>query len=141
MAVGTFSDKAQPPSDSEIGAALGAAAGAWREVVTLLEARFGARADLRFYGRSYGWAVRYRRRGKALASLYPAQGRFTAQVVVPAAAEAALRDRLRPATRALLQGATAYREGRWLFLPVSGADDLAELDLLLTAKLAAPSPR
>lgn len=137
VAVGSFTDKAAPPTEEAMRALLGPSAGLWREATLLLERRFGARGELRFYGRSYGWALRYRRKGRALASLYPAEKRFTVQVVVPASVEKALAERLRPSTRALLEGATAYREGRWLFLPVTGHEDLAELEGLLAAKVAA----
>jgi len=130
MAVGAFTDKSIPPSEGAIVASL------WQALTARLS-RGGAASELRFYGVNYGWALRYRRRGRALASLYPAEGALVAQIVLPAAAQRQVEARLRPATRAALARATAYREGKWLYLKVAKRRDLSELELLLDAKQAA----
>ena len=69
MAIGIFTDRQAPPTQRQIEAALGPALEAWRTLVSHLEGGYAARGELRFYGANHGWAVRYRRRGRALAAL------------------------------------------------------------------------
>ena len=62
------------------------------------------------------------RRGRAILALYPGIGSLVALVVLdgPQVAEA-LALRRTPATRTFIERTPRVKEGRWVFVPVSGA--------------------
>jgi len=138
MGVGAFTDKTHQPTETEMLAALGPRADAWAEVVRCLREDYRAAADVRFYGKSYGWALRFRKRGKALVSLYPGEGGFTAQIIVSEAQIAqALATGMGESVRRAIAAANPYPEGRWLFIRVDSSADLADLRRLLALKAGA----
>jgi hypothetical protein len=135
VSIGSFSDKTHRPTPDEFLAAVGAAQPAWNELAEFVRSHYTVKEDLGFYGRNYGWALRFRKGGRALVSLYPAQGSFTAQIVLPEAlVEAALSLKLGKAVRQVIAQAHPFREGRWLFLPIRAAKDVRDVQRLLSLK-------
>jgi hypothetical protein len=121
--------------------ALAGALPLWNALLQVLAEVYGAAGELRFYGRNYGWALRFRKSGKALLSLYPGEGSFTAQVVVsPAQAEKAMALALGRKVRAVLETTHEYPEGRWLYIPVASEQDVQDIQQLLALK-AKPARR
>ena len=135
MSYSLFADKEHRPTEDEIQAALGVMQDAWRELTRHIEERYRVQRDFGFYGKNYGWAVRYRMGSKALASLYPGLGCFTVQVVLgaPAVAQALASDPPE-SIRTAIERATPYPEGRWLFIPVAADEDLPAIEHLLAVK-------
>ena len=132
-----FADKACPPTDDAVAAALGPAAEAWARLVSHLGGARGVKASLHFmYGKKYGWAMRFQRAGRAVAALYPNVGRVTLQVIISAEQAAALRA-LHPAgdVLAALDSAREYPEGAWVYLPVRSVEQADRAIALLDVKL------
>ncbi len=71
MSVGAFTDRGQPPSAEQIAASLDDAWPLWQTLSARLQQDWRAAADLRFYGTNYGWAARYRGRGRLTARRSP----------------------------------------------------------------------
>ena len=135
MAVGAFTDRSHRPAPEEVAASLGPRQAQWQALAQLLREAFGAREDFGFYGRNYGWALRFRKGGQALASLYPGAGGFTVQIVLREAQVAqATALPLGPRARQTLAAATAFAEGRWLFIPVQSARDERDVRRLIQLK-------
>lgn len=135
MSIGCFTDKARPPTTEAMNEALGGALPLWNALLRVLADVYGAGGELRFYGRNYGWALRFRRSGRTLLSLYPGEGSFTAQVVVsPAQAENAMWVALGRKVRAVLETTHEYPEGRWLYIPVASEQDVRAIQQLLALK-------
>ena len=135
MSIGCFTDKTQPPTAEEVREALAGALPLWSDLLRLISELYGVEGEMRFYGRSYGWALRFRKSGKALLSLYPGSGTFTAQVVLSRAqAETAMGLALGQKTREVLESAHEYPEGRWLFVPVESDEDARDIQQLLALK-------
>lgn len=142
MAIGNFTDRHVPPTQRQIETALGPALDACQAPTSRLEGAYAARGELRFYGANHGCAARDRRRGRALAALYPNRDGFTVQVIL--SDEAANRPsppQRRPGTAARLQASHSYAEGRWVVLPVEGLEDAAEIEVVLEARASAASSR
>ena len=72
--------------------ALGDKRSAWEEFVAFVRAKYPSQEEFKFYGKNYGWALRFRKGGKARLSLYPAQDGFIIQVILSEAAAQATRD-------------------------------------------------
>jgi len=80
--------------------------------------------------------VRFRIRGKLLASLYPTKDGFTIQInLSPDAVEQATA--MNPGKNVLeaIAKATPYPEGRWLFIPVQSMDDIHDIKHLLALRV------
>ena len=125
MSYGAFTDRTSRPGEAEIEVALAGAAALWSEIVSFVEDSFRVRSDWKFYGKNYGWSLAFKKSGKALVSLYPDAGSFTAQVILKEGQIArAPSELLIPELRAAIDGANPYAEGRWVFLAVSSEREL-----------------
>ncbi len=135
MAVGVYTDKQHLPTNREIVAALGKASDHWRECIGFVEEQFHAKGDWRYYGKNHGWALRFKKGGRALVSLYPSKGVFTAQMILSEGVVKKSRNlRLGPSSRAAIDRATPYPEGRWVFVAVGSKRDLRDVENLLLLK-------
>src|SRR5512136_1601373 len=113
MAQGAFTDNEHEPTMEETLATVGSKRALWEDLIRFVAANYRARGDFRFYGKNYGWALRFRKGGKALLSLYPGQDSFTVQLIIgPTQAEEAFRLALRKNARKILEDAHPYPEGR-----------------------------
>ena len=82
MGIGIFTDKSHPPTMKQILDALGDQRSAWEAFVTFVRAKYSSQEEWKFYGKNYGWALRFRKSGKALLSLYPAEESSIVQVIL-----------------------------------------------------------
>jgi len=82
MAIGIFNDKLHQPTMAEIVAAIGSKQPLWESLNSFIADSYKLKSDFAFYGKNYGWALRYRKGGKALLSLYSGQDSFTAQIII-----------------------------------------------------------
>ncbi len=140
MAYGCFISR-----DDQLGAGraeevLGPARPLWEGLVAGIETHTRSRSVWRFYGRNHGWALAFKKGGRALAALFPDQGRLTVLVVLDVAqAERALADRaLSEATREMVAALPRYREGCWVFLRVGTTAEAAEAGRLIDIRAARP---
>jgi hypothetical protein len=135
MTDAAFLDREVPPSPGDLEGALGAAAPAWHSLVGWLEAA-GATPTWRWGSAKSGWELRCARAGRPFTTLLPRRTRFTAQVVVgPTIAAEVAALPLLPATRVAFDSAHPYPDGRWLFLEISDASGVADVERILEAKL------
>jgi hypothetical protein len=120
--------------------AVGAARDRWLRLDDWARQTYGVEGEPNFFGRNTGWTLRYRRAGKALFTLTPRNDGFAAVVVVGPTAWPRTADiELTRATRAALESAHPYPEGRWAWFEV--ADDDAVTDVMRLVTLKAPPPK
>ena len=138
MSVGKFTDKKYQPSEAEITAAVGPRLPIWQELIGYIREKYPVQEDFKFmYGKNYGWAFRFRIKGKFLTSLYPAEGGFAVQVnLSPQAVEQALSLPPGKNARQAIERAHPYPEGRWLFISVESEADAADIRQLWALRLA-----
>ncbi|MFL7870297.1 MAG: DUF3788 family protein [Anaerolineales bacterium] len=137
MSVGAFTDKKQQPTESEIQRVMGAGLSYWEELVQYVHQQYAPDEEFHFmYGKKYGWALRFQMRGKLLTSFYPTNGGLTVQINLgPAAIEQALEMRLGEHVVGVINRATAYSEGRWLFIPVKSPRDIQDIQRLIALRV------
>lgn len=142
MSKGIFTDRTHQPTRQEIQAALGSKRPAWEELTRFVSEKYGGEGELKFYGKNYGWAVRFRRSGKALLSLYPGKNWVTAQIILgrPQVEKARVL-KLGKNVRQTLESAHQYPEGRWLFIKVGSKKDISDIEALLLLKSRPPERR
>ena len=138
MSIGAFTEKFHQPTIAEVQAVIGPQLPAWHALIAFIRSTYPADEDFTFlYGKKYGWALRFRIRGKLLTSLFPAVGGFTVQInLSPAAVEQAQQMALGEAVQQAIAHANPYPEGRWLFIPVQSAADLPAVQQLLALRVA-----
>ena len=135
MPIGTFTNKENKPTMTEILVAIGSKRPLWENLTSFIADSYRLKSDFAFYGKNYGWALRFRKAGKALLSLYPGQESFTAQIIVSQAqVEKALSSGLSKKVSKIIEDAHPYPEGRWLFLKVESEQDLNDVKQLLAVK-------
>ncbi len=138
MSIGVFTDKAHPPTSEQILKAIGAKRSDWEQLVRFIRDEFAAQGEFKFYGKNYGWAWRFRKRGKSLTSLYPAADSFVVQVILgETETQQARAMRLGKHVRTIIENAHAFPEGRWLFIPVKSRKDIQDIHQLLALKAGA----
>lgn len=136
MSVGIFTDREQLPKARQVERTLGASCRRWKEFVSFVQDETGGRGEWKFYGKNHGWALRFRKGGKSLVSLYPGQESFAVQFILD---EPTVR-RARAATfgvRVLtaIDKATPYPEGRWVFLRITSEPSAQQARKLLLLKM------
>jgi hypothetical protein len=137
MSIGAFTDKKHQPTEAEMLKVIGPKLSAWQELIQFIREHYPSVEDFKFlYGKKYGWALRFRIRGKLLTSLYPTAEGFTVQInLSQAAIEQAQRMKLGEKVQEAIARAAPYPEGRWLFIPVRSADDLGDIQQLLALRV------
>jgi hypothetical protein len=136
MSAPAFLDASHAPTNAEIETALRGAAPLWPRLLEWLDEPIRARGTLRWDGPRFGWCLAVRRSGRPFVTLTPIDGGFEAMVVL-GAKEAALTEGLGLSRqlRDRLEELPQLRDGKWLFLEIRTAAELADLETLLLAKL------
>lgn len=135
MSIGAFFDKEHQPTTSEINDTLGSCQPLWQQLLQFVADNYQLPDEWSFGGKKYGWNIWYRRGGKTLASLYPQQGYFVAQIVLgKGQVEKAFQLKLGEHVRTVLEEMPQLHDGRWLFIPVRTEQDVADIQALLQVK-------
>ncbi len=135
MSVGCFLDKNHMPSPEDVQAALGAQYGLWIKLLSFMEVNYQIPIDFSYGGKKYGWNLWYRKGGKSLASLYPQDQHFIAQVVLgKAEVEKAMQLDLGEKVGGLLKETPSLHDGKWLFIPVRAETDEQDVEQLILVK-------
>ena len=124
------------PTEKEILATIGVA-DLWLDLNQYLDQRYDFLPDQVFYGKKYGWTIRYRKSGKTLCSLFPESGAFTALVVLgrkEGEKASQILDELSPATRKLIGSTKQLHDGKWLWIRVLEPAHVEDVKRLLATK-------
>ena len=129
-------DEDHDPAEKEILATIGVA-DLWLDLKQYLDQRYDFLPDQVFYGKKYGWTIRYRKSGKTLCSLFPESGAFTALVVLgrkEGEKASQILDKLSPATRKLIGSTKQLHDGKWLWIRVLEPAHVEDVKRLLATK-------
>jgi hypothetical protein len=75
-----------------------------RSLTQFIDEKYRVKRDFAYYWKNYGWALRFRSGGRALAAFYPGTGSFTVQIIIgQAQLEEALQLRLGAKVRGILR--------------------------------------
>lgn len=113
----------------------------WDALLAYIERAYAIRPTLHYSGCGMrpGWNIKYKKSGKALCTLYPAQGSFVALVVV-GAKEMAEAELLMPActphVQALFEQAPPYNNSKWLSVDVTSETLLSDVKALMRLRVA-----
>ncbi len=135
MSIGAFVDKQRQPTIEAVIVSVRSKRRLWEGLTQFIEENYPVKRDFAFYGKNYGWALRFRSGGRVLAAFYPGAGSFTVQIIIgPAQLEEALQLRLSAKVRDILRDAQVFTEGRWLLIPVGSEQDCRDVQRLLRVR-------
>jgi hypothetical protein len=135
MGVGAFTDKKHKSTAEDVLHPAGSKRLLWQSLIHSIANHYQTQGDYAFYGKNYGWALRFRRGGKALLSMYPGKDNFTVQIVLgQLETERASSIQLGRNTAEVLKKSHAFREGRWLFIKIESKQDILDVQNLLRIK-------
>ena len=129
-------DKDHQPTEQEILETIGETE-AWLDLKKYLEENYDFEPEKVFYGKKYGWTIRYRKGRKTLCSLFPEKGAFTVLVVLgKKEAEKVISntDNYGAGLRKLIENTEQLHDGSWLWIRVLTIEDAADIEKLLAAK-------
>ena len=133
-----MTDEARKPTEQEILGFIGESAKeAWQEIRRFIEESYSLEPETIFYGKKYGWTVRYRKSGKTLCSLFPEKGGFTVLVVLGKKESEKLlsiKDELSSRIQKLFEETEQLRDGRWLWIRLLTKSDTDDVKKLLQIK-------
>ncbi|MBU7015932.1 MAG: DUF3788 domain-containing protein [Theionarchaea archaeon] len=130
-------DSETEPTEEDILRTVGERKDLWLDLRKYLEIHYDHVPELDFGGKKYGWAIRYRKSGKTLITLFPEEGAFTALVVLgrkEVEKTQSLLDELSPGVRSLFENTQQLHDGRWLWIRPCSEGDIESVKTLLATK-------
>ena len=129
-------DKEHQPTEKEILCTIEKTS-AWLDLKQYIEENYDYVPELAFYGKKYGWTIRYRRSGKTLCSLFPEKGAFTALVVLgkkEVEKVLSIINDFDSSLRELINNTERLHDGSWLWVRVLNMEGSEGIKRLLSAK-------
>ena len=135
MSKGVFKEKNNKPTDDDIYNSLQEAKPLWDSLISFLEDNYQVHGELIFYGKNFGWALRYRKSGRVLIAVYPRKAEFLVQIILNEnEIEEVLGSDITPETRKIITETRMIREGKWIYLTVTKEDSLDDIKQLIIAR-------
>jgi Protein of unknown function (DUF3788) len=137
MIVNAFIDKPETPADEEVTAALGRTKRLWDQVVREPAVCGVTTQEWNSYSPKAGWALRLKRKERAIVYRLPCRGSFMASFALrDKAVQAARLSGLPPEVLRIVDEARRYAEGTAVRIEVRSAADVIVVKKLVAAKLA-----
>ncbi|KAF5089122.1 DUF3788 domain-containing protein [Methanobacterium aggregans] len=135
MSKGIFTEKIHEPSEDEIFEALLSVKPLWDDLREFIEDNYKISGELKFYGKNFGWALRYRKSGRVLVSMYPGSGEFIVQIILNGKeVEKAMELDLEPDTMKVIVDTEPIHEGKWIYINVTSETDLSDVEDLISVR-------
>lgn len=125
------------PEIEEILSYIGKARTLWREIENYLNDNYDFVQETVFYGKKYGWTVRYRKSGRTLCSLFPEKGAFTILITLSkkeAEKTLSMKNELSPKIYNLIRDSKQLRDGRWLWIRIFETNDILDVKKIVAVK-------
>ncbi len=137
MQPNAFIGRPEQPTDADLSDVLGSAKVHWDQLVlNLKEKHVVSVQEWNSYSRKAGWALRLKRKDRAIVYLSPAAGCFTASFALgDRAVEAARQSGLPEAVIQTINQARRYAEGTAVRIDVQTPEDVAVVERLAVIKL------
>jgi len=137
MALSIFINKEHVPDENDLQAALGATYPLWNDIKNFVHGNYnGALEQWNHSGKNYGWGFRLKDKKRVIIYLTPCEGFFKASLVFgEKATNMALSKNISDETRAIIENAPVYAEGRGIRLDVLNDFHLDDIKILILVKL------
>ena len=109
----------------------------WLKLHEFIEENYDFSGELVFFTKKYGWAIRYRKKGKTLGYFFPEAGAFSVLLVLGSKETekvASVASQLTASVKSVFENTEQLHDGRWLWIRALTESDVASVKLLLQAK-------
>lgn len=135
MNKGVFTNKNLKPMIGDILGVLGKKRVLWHKMEVFLSKNYAAQGEWKFYGKRRGWAIRYKKDGRVLFSLYPQRKHFVAQIVLNEShVKKALKLNISDDIKHAIRNARQYFRGRRVYIKIVKNKHLRDLQILMLIK-------
>lgn len=135
MSIGIFTDKSHVPCEEEVLEVLSSAESSWKNLIKFIESNYSISGDFKFYGKNFGWALRYRKSGRVLISMYPGKDEFTVQIILNLKeVYETLKLNIDPKIKKYIEEKPAIREGKWIYIKISPDTDLNDIKEIIEVR-------
>ena len=135
MSKGIFTDKNRKPTEKEVFEVISSAKSLWDDLIDFIKTNYKVKGEFKFYGKNFGWALRYRKSGKVLISIYPGNDGFMVQIILNGKeVEEALQMDITPETKKIIIEKPPIREGKWIYLKVTPNMNLMDIKNLILVR-------
>ncbi len=132
---GIFTDKNCKPTEKEVFEAVSSARALWDNLIEFIETNYKIKGEFKFYGKNFGWALRYRKYGKVIISIYPGRDEFTVQIILNGKeVEKALQMDITSETKKIIIEKPPIREGKWIYLKITPDMSLMDIQNLILVR-------
>jgi hypothetical protein len=136
MSKGFFTDKTSKPTNYNISKIIGKAKINWEYILNYITTELNLKGDFKFYGINYGWALRFKKSGKSIISLYPDKDCFTIQVILnKTQIESALSENLNEKLVKTIRNTNEFNEGKWIFIRIDKESDMRDILVLVKIRI------
>lgn len=130
-------DKEHRPSQEEIVKTIGERSSLWLKIHKFVAENYDFSGELVFFTKKYGWAIRYRKKGKTLGYFFPEAGAFSVLLVLGSKESekvAPVASQLTAGIKSVFENTEQLHDGLWLWIRVLTESDVKSVKLLLQAK-------
>ncbi len=129
-------DENHQPNNNEILKTIGKKS-AWNKLQKYIDDNYNFSPETVFYGKKYGWTIRYRKSGKTFVSLFPEKGAFTVLIVLgkkEVEKTLSIIDELSSNVRDLIINTEQLHDGCWLWIRIQKLAEIMDIMKLLNVK-------
>lgn len=135
MSKGIFTDKSHKPAEKEVFESISSVKPLWDDLISFIEDNYKIKGEFKFYGKNFGWALRYRKSGKVLISIYPGKDEFVVQIILNGKeVEKALQQDINQEINKIIIEKPPIREGKWIYLKVTPDTGLMDIENLILVR-------
>jgi len=135
MSKGIFTDKSHKPAEKEVFESISSVKPLWDDLISFIEDNYKIKGEFKFYGKNFGWALRYRKSGKVLISIYPGKDEFVVQIILNGKeVEKALQQDINQEINKIIIEKPPIRESKWIYLKVTPDTGLMDIENLILVR-------
>ena len=131
-------DKDKKPTDNDIFEYIGEKAkDAWLDLASYMQQNYEIEPETIFYGKNYGWVVRYRKSNKTLCSFFPEKNSFTFLITFgknEVEKFLTIENDFAEEVVGIFHGTKQLHDGRWIYIRLKDGKLVQDIAKLITIK-------
>jgi hypothetical protein len=130
-------DKGKKPSKEEVEKTIGQKLSLWLDIHKYIDENYDFTHELVFFTKKYGWAIRYKRKGRTMSYFFPEKEAYSALIIMgrnESEEVIMMKDKLNEQVKVIFDNTEQLHDGRWMWIRVLTKSDVESIKILLNAK-------